>query len=181
MATCGSTCDSAGPMARRIWCSTPSSSWDGWRCSCRGRGSTSCSTTACCGPGCRRSPGRNDAQLFGQSRTLRITQLLGFDCSMVHLDLAAPGTHSVQSQRFSFRFAGLEAQPQPVAEIVQCGEPTPSVPQTAVTRRWSGSVSDARCVDRAQGRCPHAWRVRAGQHRNSSIPRTAIVVGVFML
>src|SRR5438093_11389221 len=26
------------------------------------------------------------------SRTLRITQLLGFDCSMVHLDLAAPGT-----------------------------------------------------------------------------------------
>ena len=31
-----------------------------------------------------------DAQLFGQSRTLRIKQLLGFDCSMANLDLAAP-------------------------------------------------------------------------------------------
>jgi len=34
-----------------------------------------------------------------------------------------PAPHSVQSQRFSFLFAGLEAQPHPVAEIVQCGEP----------------------------------------------------------
>jgi hypothetical protein len=33
-----------------------------------------------------------------------------------------PTTHSVQSQRFSFLFAGLEAQPHPVAKIVQCGE-----------------------------------------------------------
>jgi hypothetical protein len=32
--------------------------------------------------------------------------------------------HSVQSQRFSFPFAGLQAQPHPVAEIVQCGEPS---------------------------------------------------------
>ena len=33
----------------------------------------------------------DDAQLFGQSRTLRITQLLGFDGSMVNLDpLPAP-------------------------------------------------------------------------------------------
>jgi hypothetical protein len=41
---------------------------------------------------------------------------------MVNLDLAAPGTaHSVQSRGFSFLFAGLEAQPHPVADIVQCG------------------------------------------------------------
>jgi hypothetical protein len=33
---------------------------------------------------------RDDAQLFGQSRTLRIKQLLGLDCSMANLDLAAP-------------------------------------------------------------------------------------------
>jgi hypothetical protein len=32
----------------------------------------------------------DDAQLFGQSRTLRIKQLLGLDCSMANLDLAAP-------------------------------------------------------------------------------------------
>jgi hypothetical protein len=35
---------------------------------------------------------RDDAQLFGQSRTLRIKQLLGLDCSMANLDLAAPST-----------------------------------------------------------------------------------------
>jgi hypothetical protein len=33
---------------------------------------------------------RGDAQLFGQSRTLRVKQLLGLDCSMANLDLAAP-------------------------------------------------------------------------------------------
>jgi hypothetical protein len=32
----------------------------------------------------------NDAQLFVQSRTLRIKQLLGLDCSMANLDVAAP-------------------------------------------------------------------------------------------
>ena len=30
---------SRGAMGRRISCSTPSSFWDGWRCSCRGRAS----------------------------------------------------------------------------------------------------------------------------------------------
>ena len=35
------------------WSSTPSNSWDGSRCSCRGRGSTWCSTTACWGHGRR--------------------------------------------------------------------------------------------------------------------------------
>ena len=34
----------------------------------------------------------DDAQLFGQSRTLRIKQLLGLACSMANLDLAAPST-----------------------------------------------------------------------------------------
>ena len=48
---CGCSSGSRGRMARRTWSSTPSSSWDGWRCSCRGRGSTWCSTTACWGPG----------------------------------------------------------------------------------------------------------------------------------
>jgi hypothetical protein len=33
-----------------------------------------------------------DAQLFGQSRTLRIKQLLGLAGSMANLDLAAPST-----------------------------------------------------------------------------------------
>jgi len=33
---------------------------------------------------------RGDAQLFGQSRTLRVKQLLGLNCSMANLDLAAP-------------------------------------------------------------------------------------------
>jgi hypothetical protein len=67
---------------------------------------------------------RDDAQLFGQSRTLRIKRLLGLDCSMANLDLAAPSTDILPNPRFSFPFAGLQAQPQPVAEIVQCGEPT---------------------------------------------------------
>src|SRR5438132_14379736 len=33
---------------------------------------------------------RRDAQLFGQSRTLWIKQLLGLACAMANLDLAAP-------------------------------------------------------------------------------------------
>jgi hypothetical protein len=66
---------------------------------------------------------RDDAQLFGQSRTLRIKQLLGLDCSMANLDLAASSTTFCPIPRFSFPFEGLQAQPQPVAEIVQCGEP----------------------------------------------------------
>lgn len=39
-------------------------------------------------------PKINDAQLFGQSRTLRVKQLLGLDCSMANLDLAAPSPAS---------------------------------------------------------------------------------------
>jgi hypothetical protein len=61
---------------------------------------------------------RSDAQLFGQSRTLRVKQLLGFDCSMANPDLAAPSTAPVHTQRFSCPFVGLRAQLQPVAEIV---------------------------------------------------------------
>ena len=47
-----------------------------------------------------------DAQLFGQSRTLRIKQLLGLTCSMANLDLAAPSTAILHARRFSCRFAG---------------------------------------------------------------------------
>jgi hypothetical protein len=43
-----------------------------------------------------------DAQLFGQSRTLRIKQLLGLACSMANLDLAAPSAAILHKQRFSF-------------------------------------------------------------------------------
>ena len=50
---------------------------------------------------------RGDAQLFGQSRTLRVKQLLGFDCSMANLDLAAPSTAILHARRFSWSFAGL--------------------------------------------------------------------------
>jgi hypothetical protein len=70
---------------------------------------------------------RNDAHLFVQSRTLRIKQLLGLDCSMANLDLAAPSPAILSKPGFSFSFAGLQAQPQPVAEILQCGEPISSM------------------------------------------------------
>ena len=43
---------------------------------------------------------------------------------MANLDLAAPSTAILPNRDdFHCRFAGLQAQPQPVAEIVQCGEP----------------------------------------------------------
>jgi hypothetical protein len=73
---------------------------------------------------CRAEHG--DAQLFGQSRTLRVKQLLGLENSMANPDLAAPNAAILPNQRFSCPFAGLQAQLQPVAEIVQCGEPFPS-------------------------------------------------------
>jgi hypothetical protein len=72
---------------------------------------------------CRAKHG--DAQLFGQSRTLRIKQLLGRAYSMANLDLAAPSAAILHTRRFSCLFAGRWAQLQPVAEIVQCGEPIP--------------------------------------------------------
>ena len=49
-----------------------------------------------------------DAQLFGQSRTLRVKQLLGLDCSMANLDLAAPSAAILPKLRFSCPFAGLQ-------------------------------------------------------------------------
>jgi hypothetical protein len=52
----------------------------------------------------------NDAQSFGQSRTLRVKQLLGLDRSMANPDLAAPaGRHSDWSPIF-IGFRGLTAQ-----------------------------------------------------------------------
>src|SRR6476619_7350566 len=59
-----------------------------------------------------------DAQLFGQSCTLCVKQLLGLACSMANLVLAAPRTDILTKLRFSCPFAGLQAQPQPGAEIV---------------------------------------------------------------
>jgi hypothetical protein len=64
-----------------------------------------------------------DAQLFGQSRTLRVKQLLGLNCSMANLDLAAPNAAILPKLRFSCPFAGLEAQLQPVSEIVPNSQP----------------------------------------------------------
>src|SRR5213593_4716005 len=49
---------------------------------------------------------RDDAQLFGQSRTLRIKQLLGLDCSMANLDLAAPSTDILPSPTIFIPFRG---------------------------------------------------------------------------
>jgi hypothetical protein len=71
------------------------------------------------------SPGKKhgDAQLFGQSRTLRIKQLLGLTCAMANLDLAAPSAAILPKLRFSCSFAGLQAQLQPVAEIVPNTQP----------------------------------------------------------
>ena len=42
---------------------------------------------------------------------------------MANLDLAAPSTAILPNPTIFIPFAGLQAQPQPVAEIVQCGEP----------------------------------------------------------
>jgi hypothetical protein len=66
-----------------------------------------------------------NAQLFGQSRTLRVKQLLGLESSMANPDLTAPNAGILPNRRFSCPFAGLQAQLQPVAEIVQGGEPDP--------------------------------------------------------
>jgi hypothetical protein len=41
---------------------------------------------------------------------------------MANLDLAAPSAAILPNLRFSFPFAGLQAQLEPVAELVQCGE-----------------------------------------------------------
>jgi hypothetical protein len=49
---------------------------------------------------------RDDAQLFGQSRTLRIKQLLGLDCSMANLDLAAFSTDIVPNFTIFISFRG---------------------------------------------------------------------------
>jgi hypothetical protein len=57
---------------------------------------------------CRRiSQAPSDAQLFDQSRTLRIKQLLGLACAMANLDLAAPSAAILPKLRFSCLFAGL--------------------------------------------------------------------------
>jgi len=63
------------------------------------------------------------AQLFGQSRTPRVKQLLGLERSMANPDLAAPNAAILPNQRFSCPFAGLQAQLQPVAEIVPDSPP----------------------------------------------------------
>jgi hypothetical protein len=49
---------------------------------------------------------RDDAQLFGQSRTLRIKQLLGLDCSMANLDLAAPSIDILPNPKIFIPFRG---------------------------------------------------------------------------
>jgi hypothetical protein len=70
---------------------------------------------------CRAEHG--NAQLFGQSRTLRVKQLLGLESSMANPDLAAPNAGILPNRRFSCLFAGLQAQLQPVAEIVPDSPP----------------------------------------------------------
>jgi hypothetical protein len=65
----------------------------------------------------------HDAQLFGLSRTLRIKQLLGLEGSTNWFDLAAPAGAIVGLSLIFISFRGPKAQADPVAEIVQCGEP----------------------------------------------------------
>jgi hypothetical protein len=55
---------------------------------------------------------RHDAQLFGQSRTLRIKQLLGFDRSMAHLDLAAPSA-AILPNLYDFHSLSRACRPSP--------------------------------------------------------------------
>jgi hypothetical protein len=45
---------------------------------------------------------------------------------MANLDLAAPSTAILHTRRFSWPFAGLRAQLQPVAEIVPKTQPSPN-------------------------------------------------------
>jgi hypothetical protein len=52
-----------------------------------------------------------------------------------------PHRHSVQPRRFSFSFAGLQAQPQPVAEIVPCGEPKSSGTYRRRTLKLQGATA----------------------------------------
>jgi hypothetical protein len=67
--------------------------------------------------------------------------LLGLDGSMANLDLAAPSTAILPKLRFSCPFAGLQAQLQPVAEIVQCGEP---ISQSLSATRFLNNLPDDR-------------------------------------
>jgi hypothetical protein len=71
---------------------------------------------------CRRfSLGPNGAQLFGQSRTLRIKQLLGLTVSTGWLRSRRSREAIVASRQFSSPF-GSRRPRVTVAEIVQCGE-----------------------------------------------------------
>jgi hypothetical protein len=70
---------------------------------------------------------RDDAQLFGQSRTVRIKQLLGLDGSI----LAASSTDILPIPRFFIPFSGLQA-----AAATSC-EKSSSV----VTQLLNGSAS----------------------------------------
>ena len=64
----------------------------------------------------------DDAQLFTQSRTLRTKQLLGLNSSTGWFDLAAPDR--IVARADFHRLSRAAGPRQPVAEIVQCGEPS---------------------------------------------------------
>jgi hypothetical protein len=65
-----------------------------------------------------REENADDAQLFGQSRTLRVKQLHGLACSMANLDLAAPSRHSPNPDDFHVHSRACQAQPQPGSKIL---------------------------------------------------------------
>jgi hypothetical protein len=61
--------------------------------------------------------------------------LLGLESSMANPDLAAPNAAILPNQRFSCPFAGLQAQLQPVAEIVPNTQPTRSTSSRSLAGR----------------------------------------------
>jgi hypothetical protein len=97
--------------------------------------------------------------------TLQVKQLLGLESSMANPDLAAPNAAILPNRRFSCPFAGRQAQLQPVAEIVQCGEPVfsricgHSISRPIFTLPFSESIHPGFSSALTRSGCSH-WQVR---------------------
>jgi hypothetical protein len=107
---------------------------------------------------------RDDAQLFGQSRTLRIKQLLGLDGSMAHLDLAAPSTDILPNPTIFIPFRGpagpaassCETRPKHPGNFLFPTEATNGFPISTDShdtgandrekRFWRSAKTEVRCI-----------------------------------
>jgi len=127
--------------------------------------------------------GINDAQLFGQSRTLRTRQLLGFDGSTGCFDLTAPRRcHSADTHGFSCSFAGCKPRLSQLRKSSRTASQTPSLRSSVVclVGTSSGSIA-SRSARREWFRIPasqptlaHLFKLdRALFHRGARLPRNA--------